>query len=536
MAQDDFLDWLNEDGGDRYVQRKLEAELQDAYAYQARESSAIRSQMAQLTGSLEQRLDRLTKAFYAFVELSDLRAEMAVFEAEASVRHAALRLLRSLLRRAADPGAELQVPPLPADLPRCRGYWLRPAVGSVAALLAGDEGAAAAALAEAQELDAVRTAVLRTTSLAVAGQAALAFPLLPAALQQPGEQVTYAQRALWRACAHGVYGEAGAGLIGEWLAGHVDGLDAEAAAAEGSQWASAAAQAFKVAELPGHLRRGLSHALSQRDELISPLVAARELSALASWVREAVTGEPADPAAAAAATSGTGPGAGTARRGATGKGAKGKDGAGPGAADADGAEHAVDFPVTALGAVAAALTEEGSRDEITLARRARELREIIDDKKAATRPSWDAPQDATLSLLRADAFGPDLRLRKLALDAGARWITALADGLVKSATVSPPDQLEISVDGHAVQLTAAGQASLAAAYAEIEQENAPQTISDKLFGKKQAAEETAREQGWLASGANHAAATFAARVAELRAAAQQAPADHEAITAALSSD
>ena len=89
------------------------------------------------------------------------------------------------------------------------------------------------------------------------------------------------------------------------------------------------------------------------------------------------------------------------------------------------------------------------------------------------------------------------------------------------------------MDGHPVQLTAAGQASLADAYAEIEQENAPQTMSDKLFGKKHAAEETAREQGWLASGASQAAANFTARVAELRAATQQAPADHEAITAAL---
>jgi hypothetical protein len=90
------------------------------------------------------------------------------------------------------------------------------------------------------------------------------------------------------------------------------------------------------------------------------------------------------------------------------------------------------------------------------------------------------------------------------------------------------------VDGHAVRLTASGQASLSAAYAEIEQENAPQGISDKLFGKKHAAEETARAREWLAGGANRAAAAFAARVAELRAAAQQAPADHEAITAALS--
>jgi len=100
--------------------------------------------------------------------------------------------------------------------------------------------------------------------------------------------------------------------------------------------------------------------------------------------------------------------------------------------------------------------------------------------------------------------------------------------------VPPPDQVEITVDGHVVRLSAAGQASLAAAYAEIEQENAPQNISDKLFGKKHAAEETARKQEWLAGGADRAAATFAARVAELRAAVQQAAADNEAITAALS--
>ena len=294
MAQGDFLDWLNEDYGDRRVQRKLETELQDAYAYQARESSAIRSQMTQLTGSIEQRLDRLAKAFYAFVELSDLRAEMAVFEEEASVRHAALRLLRSLLRRATYPGAQLQLPPLPADLPRCRGYWLRPAVESVGEWLAGDKRAAAAALAEAQELDPVRTAVFRATSLAVAGQAELALPLLPAALQEPGEQVTYAQRPCGTRAPMAF--TATRIRLGQRVARRAcrrpgrGGRDGR-----GGQWGSAAREAFKVAELPAQLRRGLSHALSAHDELVSPLVAAKELSALAAWVREAATGEPGDP-------------------------------------------------------------------------------------------------------------------------------------------------------------------------------------------------------------------------------------------------
>lgn len=501
MTDSGFLDWLYEDSGDRYVQRRLESQLQDAYTFQAAESDRLRAQMQRVQGSLEQRLDRLTKAFYAFVELSDLRSELAVFEDEATVRHAAQRLLRSLLRLGASSGPES--PALPADLPRCPRYWLRPAVASVAASLAGDEHTAVAALAEAQELDPVRAAVFRAASLAVAGQPALAAPLLHDAIQQPGERVTYAQRALWRACAHGVYGDPGTELIREWLAGYVRGLDGVAASAEETRWSTEASGTFAVSGLPAQLRHGLPHQLSRQDALMSPLIAARELSALASWVREAVTGEPAGPAAA------TVPGS---------------------AATAPGPE-----PAAVLGAVALALTEEGSPDEIALARRARELREIIDDRKSATtRPSWDAAENSTLSLLRADAFGKDLPLRRMAIDAGAAWITTLADSLMKSAAVPPPDQLDITVDGHAVQLNASGQASVKAAYAEIARENAPQNISDKLFGKKHAAEEISWRQERLASGANEAATAFAGRVAELRAAVHQAAADHENITAALS--
>src|SRR6185437_14922607 len=238
-------------------------------------------------------------------------------------------------------------------------------------------------------------------------------------LQQPGEKVTYAQRALWRACAHGVYGDAGTALTREWLAGYVRGLDTAAASAEEARWANEASGTFAVSGLPTQLRHGLPHILTKQDGLIRPLVAARELTALASWVREAVTGEPADPAAATPAST---------------------------------------DPVAVLGAVALALTEEGSQDEVTLARRARELRQIIDDRQAAARPSWDAEENSTLSLLRADAFGKDITLRRLAVDAGASWITALAGRLAKSAAVPPPDQLDITVDGHAVQLNASGQA------------------------------------------------------------------------------
>lgn len=508
MAQGDFLDWLNEDYGDRRVERRLEGELQDAYASQARQSSALQSQMARIQGTLEQRLDHLTKAFYAFVELSDVRADLAVFEDETTVRHAAQRLLRTLIRNVAGSsaasGSPAGLPQLPASLPSCRGYWLPPAVLSLTAAAGGDDGAAAAALADAQELDAVRAAVFLTAGLAVAGQASRALPLLGAALQAPGEQVTYAQRALWRACAYGVYGDQGEDMIRGWLAGYAGGLDASAAQAERGKWRERADSAFGAKPLASQARKGLPYGLAQTDELILPLVAARQLSALRTWVHEAVTGEPAQP---------------------------GQEPARPGAETAASADQG--SPTAALAAVAAALAEEGSAEEIALRQRARELREVIDDRKTTARPSWDAAEGATLTLLLADAFGSDLRLRRVALTACADWATGLAARLAETAAVPPPDQLPFTAEGHTVRLTVSGQTSLRAAFAEIEEHNAPQNVSAKLFRKKEIAEEISYEEDRLTRDVNEAAAAFTSRVAELRAAAGQAAADRDAIMGAL---
>ncbi len=162
---DDFVDWWYADAGDRRMQRKLEEEIDSAYASQAREASAIRSQMSQLQGTLEQRIDRLAKAFDAFVELSDVRAELTMFEPETSVRNATKRLLPGLLRSPDAP------PPLPADLPECRGYWLRPAVTSLVAAISGDEAGAASALTAATGLDELRTAMFLAAGLALARRA-----------------------------------------------------------------------------------------------------------------------------------------------------------------------------------------------------------------------------------------------------------------------------------------------------------------------------------------------------------------------------
>ncbi len=482
----DFLDWWYEDAGDRRVQRQLQEELDGAYASQAREASTLRSQMSRLQGTLEQRIDRLAKAFDAFVELSDVRAELALFEPETSVRNAAQRLLRGLLLTPED------LPPLPASLPGCRGYWLRPAVVSLAAAISGDEAGAASALTEATELDQPRTAAFLTAGYGLAGHAPRAASLLGAALQAPADRVTYTQRALWNACARGVYGEHGRVLITEWLAGYVESLSADFVSGERHRWISDADGAFGPAGHAEGERPELPVYLAKNPALVNPLIAARKAAALRSWVTEAITGEPDAEEGTAAEVKGS--------------------------------------PLAALAAVAAALAEEGSRDEIALRRRARELREVIDSRQTATRPSWDAPEAPTVELLRKDAFGSDLPLRRLAVSIGKGWVTAAAAEFARAASVPPPTAFPVRIQWHEVTLYTSGQTSLSAANTEIEQGNAPQGVTDMLFHRKRLEEETAREQDELARDASRAAAVLASYAAGLREAANQAQADNEAIS------
>ncbi len=178
-----------------------------------------------------------------------------------------------------------------------------------------------------------------------------------------------------------------------------------------------------------------------------------------------------------------------------------------------------DSPLATLAAVAAALAEEGSRDEIALRTRARELREVIDSRQAVSRPSWDAPEAPVTDLLRKDAFGPDLRSRRLALITSADWVTGAAADLAQAASVPPPEEFQVRITWHEVTLHTSGQASLSSANAEIEQGNAPQGVTDMLFHRKKLEEETAREQDQLARDASEAAT--------------QAQADHAAITELL---
>src|SRR3954470_7685263 len=92
-------DWWAERQQNRRIEA-LQGEVEAAYSYAASRSRALQSKLSQVQGTLERRLDRLATSFDAFVELSDIRMDLAVFDQEAAVRHRTRRLLMGLARGA----------------------------------------------------------------------------------------------------------------------------------------------------------------------------------------------------------------------------------------------------------------------------------------------------------------------------------------------------------------------------------------------------------------------------------------------------
>jgi len=214
-----FADWMTTDSWSDYRQarriRELDTELSSlnsSLSRQRADSSRLRSQLAQLQGSLEERISRMSRAFDAFVELSDIRTVLALFDAPALVRHRSRQLLANIAEPVDVPATRFL--PREADVP---DYWLSPAVRGLSTLL--DNGDADADLAAAERLDPVKTATLIAATAALAGRLDIATAWLGRALGDlhPGVPLTVAQRLLWREAATGAFGPAGAALVEDRL-------------------------------------------------------------------------------------------------------------------------------------------------------------------------------------------------------------------------------------------------------------------------------------------------------------------------------
>lgn len=180
--------------------RDLQESLDSAHSQMAHERSRMRSELGRLRGSLEQRLDRVSATLDAFIELSDLRVTLTMFDGAAIARHRTLQMID---------GAVLGS----LDLDDVPGYWLVPAARGLHALLNGDLARARLRFDEAAGIDPERAhsfsalaSALTSAEHARALGENTAADLLPH-LPVPGTRSTRGQRALWLLSADGSLGD-----------------------------------------------------------------------------------------------------------------------------------------------------------------------------------------------------------------------------------------------------------------------------------------------------------------------------------------
>ncbi len=361
----------------------------------ANQNRYLNAQLAKVRGSLEQRIDRLSTAFDAFVELSDVRAVLAMFTDSALVRHHARALVASIVERTDAPTTS------PPDFP---GYWLAPAVRVARARLTAGPGADVDVdLAGALRLDEVRASVFLTLVTLLAGVPGTGE--LDTALGEfhAGQPVTGAQRLLWQLCAAGRFGPVGHQLIEDRLRGMVAALTDIQRADADRQWRELADRQSTVT--PAQQLAIPTDAAGIRDAAL----AAGQLAGLRALCQP---GAPPQSSAVAPAQA-----------------------AGPDAADPVLAE------VTAL---LLTLVDEGTAEEAPLLHRAAQLRAIIEGRTQPDAPAWADDAAEAMQLLARDAFRPGSDgCGALARVVGAQWLLAVADGYLARVGTQPPDETRV---------------------------------------------------------------------------------------------
>lgn len=140
------------------AQNRALDELRDQMASVSSEASSLRFRLSQVQGSMETRLSRLTTAFDAFVELSDIRFDLIGYADAAEVRRRAGQVMSALASGETPPAAGADVP----------AYWLWPAVEAVRGL-AGGGNLDESMLTEAMQRDERRTSLFLCLALASLG-------------------------------------------------------------------------------------------------------------------------------------------------------------------------------------------------------------------------------------------------------------------------------------------------------------------------------------------------------------------------------
>ena len=377
--------------------RDLEESLDSAHSQMARERSRMRSELGRLRGSLEQRLNRVSATLDAFIELSDLRVTLTMFDGAAIARHRTLQMIDGSV-----PGSlELD------DVP---GYWLVPAARGLHALLLGDLARARVRFDEAATIDPERAGCFSALAAALTSAeharalgentAADLLPHLPA----PSARLTRGRRALWLLIADGSLGDDARerlllSTLRHWSAEGVRAPKVEA-------WFSSA---------PAGRRPRSEDGLAARSG------AARSLAEVRERITRVTTLSDEDGPAEVLAP------------------------------DQDSA----DFLLQTL----RLLVEEGSPEEAPLIAEANRLRAVIEGSGEETvLPSWDENVEEVGTLLQRDLVSekapPHRRTFALVLQRGA--VLEGAEELAARATESMPDRTSVTLRGTSVTITASG--------------------------------------------------------------------------------
>lgn len=249
------------------AQNKRIAGLEDDLSYvsaslsQARASTdRLKAELSKVSGSMEQRLSRLSAAFDAFVEISDLRVTLGLFDAHGRVRHQAKQLLE---------GASV------SEVADADGYWLAPALVALRGVADGAVDPDTLSLAMAR--DSLRT---KTFQVLLAAQLRGRLPSFVEVLPEIANPVPNYQRAIWLLAADGFFGPAAWHHCATLLTGL-----AEESLVDTIRTMAAPRSTVTV---PKELDGG--------GDLTTALQATEKLTALRTWVTstlDAYTGEPA---------------------------------------------------------------------------------------------------------------------------------------------------------------------------------------------------------------------------------------------------
>ncbi len=234
----------------------------------------LHSELSKVRGSLEQRLDRISAAFDAFVEISDLRVTLGLFDAPARVRHQARQLIAGT-----GPVGEV------SDVD---GYWLPPALSALRVGVDGVADTESLDLARARDAQRATMCYVLGTGL-LGGRGTVTAALLAEALPVPGVTQPRYQRAVWTLAADGFFGEAGWELVCRRGTDFVHALPEEVR--------SGAVAAFRALATTGANATAVPRDLEGLGDLSTALSAAAGLAAMRAWVDEALAGYRSEPPA-----------------------------------------------------------------------------------------------------------------------------------------------------------------------------------------------------------------------------------------------